>query len=75
MWSGGHALARTHVRGVPIQEAESIVRESAEQEPSHHGRWIVWGCVGGRRTKIVVKPLRGDVCLVVTVVRTGKPCS
>ena len=74
VWGGGHGLQRARERGVDPAEAEAIVRASTDPEPGHQGRWIVWGCVGGRRVKIVVRPLPGDRCIIVTIIRTGAPC-
>jgi hypothetical protein len=73
-WGGGHALQRARERGVGPVEAEAIIRISSEQEEGRRGRWVVWGCVGGRRTKIVVQPVSGDRCIIVTIIRTGVPC-
>lgn len=35
----------------------------------------MWGCVGGEMTKIIVKPVREDALIVVTVYGKGVPCS
>jgi len=72
-WSE-HGLGRAYRRGVSTDDAEAIVHGSAEQEPARHGRWLVWGCVTGRRTKIVVRSMKGDVCLIISVIRTAMPC-
>jgi hypothetical protein len=72
IWSG-HALRRAEERGISSAEAERIIRESVEQTETRFGRWIIWGCVTERRTKVVVKPLR-DRCIVVSIIRTGTSC-
>jgi len=72
-WSE-HGLGRAYRRGVSSDDAEAIVHGSAEQKPARHGRWLVWGCVTGRRTKIVVRSMKGDVCLIISVIRTAMPC-
>jgi hypothetical protein len=68
-----HALKRSAERGVSPLEAERIIRESVDQEQSRRGRWIIWGCVRGRRTKIVVRPV-ANLCLVISLIRTTEPC-
>ncbi len=71
-WSA-HALRRAGERGVTVLEAERVIRESHEQEETRLGRWITWGCVAGRRIKVVIKPA-GHRCFVISIVRTGMPC-
>jgi hypothetical protein len=74
VWGGGHALQRARERGVDPDAVEAIVRGSTDLEPGHHGRWIVWGCAGGRRIMVVVRPVSVDRCIIVTIIRTGAPC-
>jgi hypothetical protein len=73
-WGGGHGLQRARERGVDPADVEAIVRVSTDLEPGRQGRWIVWGCVGGRRVKVVVRPVSVDRCIIVTIIRTGAPC-
>jgi len=73
-WGGGHGLQRVRERGVDPVDVESIVRGSTDLEPGYRGRWIAWGCIGGRRIKVVVQPVSPDRCIIVTIIRTGAPC-
>ena len=73
-WGGGHGLQRARERGVDPADVESIVRGSTDLEPGYRGRWIAWGCIGGRRIKVVVQPVSADRCIIVTIIRTGAPC-
>jgi hypothetical protein len=76
VWGGGHSLSRSVERHVTPTEAERLIRESPDREPGNKkGRWVIKGCVGGRQVKIVVQPMKDGTCLVVTVIRTNKPCS
>lgn len=68
-----HALKRSAERGVSPQEAEVIIRTSVDQEQNRRGRLVVWGCVRGQRTKIVLLPV-ASLCLVITLIRTVEPC-
>ena len=68
-----HALKRSAERGVSPAEAEAIIRESVDQQQTRRGRWIIWGCVRERRTKILVRPV-ANLCLVVSLIRTAQPC-
>ena len=74
-WGGGHALQRARERGVDPAAAELIIRTSTELEPGHRDRWIVWGCVAGRRIKVIVQPVSADRCIIGTIIRTGVPCT
>lgn len=74
-WGGGHGLSRAIERGVTPHQAERIIATSTDLEASYGDRWVIWGCVNGRRAKVIVKPIKGDTVIVVSVVRTGKPCS
>ena len=69
-----HALQRAAARGIAPLEAEAIIRESRVQEQTRQGRWIVWGCVSGWRTKIVLRPV-ANLCFVVTLIKTAEPCT
>jgi hypothetical protein len=75
VWGGGHGLSRSIERFVTPEDAERLIHESTEHNQGKKGRWIIWGCVRGRRTKVVVRELKDGLCIVVTVIRTGKPCS